>query len=92
MYCKFKECSIFTNQYLIEGDKFINDATQTVSIALNNPKINKPVATATAELRKFATWRLDKNAETIATLDDYLSNGISDLVSFCNNFYRKIKV
>ncbi|TIA91498.1 hypothetical protein E3P81_02000 [Wallemia ichthyophaga] len=63
-----------------EGDKFINDATQLVAAALNHPQLSKPVQTATDELRKFATWRLDKSASTIASLDDYLSNGIADLV------------
>lgn len=65
---------------LLEGDKFVNDATQLVSSALTNPSQSKPVQTATFELRKFATWRLDRNASTIASLDDYLSNGIADLV------------
>lgn len=52
-----------------EGDKWVRGQTANVSLALRAGTAGKPVATAEAAVRKFATRELGK-AEAIASLED----------------------
>ncbi|KIK98762.1 hypothetical protein PAXRUDRAFT_823546 [Paxillus rubicundulus Ve08.2h10] len=62
-----------------EGDKWIRSQVSTVSLALRSGTIGKPVSTAMAAVRKFATKELSK-ADAIATLEDYVANATADLL------------
>lgn len=52
-----------------EGERWVNDQTHNVSLALRAGPEGKPVHTAEAIVRKFATRELGK-AELIASLED----------------------
>ncbi|KAF9226468.1 hypothetical protein BS17DRAFT_775671 [Gyrodon lividus] len=62
-----------------EGDKWIRAQVSTVSLALRSGTAGKPVGTAAAAVRKFATKELSK-ADAIAALEDYVSNATADLL------------
>lgn len=64
-----------------EGDKWIWNQTHTVSLALRSGTEGRPVATAIAAVRKFATKELGKS-ELIASLEDYIANATADLLMF----------
>lgn len=52
-----------------EGDKWVKSQISTVSLALRSGTAGKPVSTAEAAVRKFATRELSK-ADAIAALED----------------------
>lgn len=52
-----------------EGDKWVRAQVSTVSLALRSGTAGKPVSTASAAVRKFATKELSK-ADAIASLED----------------------
>lgn len=52
-----------------EGDKWVRAQVSTVSLALRSGTAGKPVNTASAAVRKFATKELSK-ADAIASLED----------------------
>lgn len=52
-----------------EGDKWIRAQVSSVSLALRSGTTGKPVSTASAAVRKFATKELSK-ADAIAALED----------------------
>ncbi|KAI6047270.1 hypothetical protein EDC04DRAFT_2864374 [Pisolithus marmoratus] len=62
-----------------EGDKWVRAQVHTVSIALRSGSAGKPVSTAEAAVRKFATKELSK-ADAIAALEDYIANATVDLL------------
>jgi len=62
-----------------EGDKWIRAQVSTVSLALRSGTAGKPVSTASAAVRKFATKELSK-ADAIASLEDYVANATADLL------------
>ncbi|KAH0840025.1 hypothetical protein J3R83DRAFT_988 [Lanmaoa asiatica] len=62
-----------------EGDKWVRAQVSTVSLALRSGTVGKPVRTASAAVRKFATKELSK-ADAIATLEDYVANATADLL------------
>ncbi|KIJ20172.1 hypothetical protein PAXINDRAFT_96426 [Paxillus involutus ATCC 200175] len=62
-----------------EGDKWIRSQVSNVSLALRSGTIGKPVSTAAAAVRKFATKELSK-ADAIAALEDYVANATADLL------------
>lgn len=62
-----------------EGDKWVRAQVHTVSIALRTGNAGKPVSTAQAAVRKFATKELSK-ADAIAALEDYVANATVDLL------------
>ncbi|KAG9317556.1 hypothetical protein JVU11DRAFT_1762 [Chiua virens] len=62
-----------------EGDKWIRAQVSTVSLALRSGTAGKPVDTASAAVRKFATKELSK-ADAIASLEDYVANATADLL------------
>ncbi|KAF8558887.1 hypothetical protein OG21DRAFT_1474706 [Imleria badia] len=62
-----------------EGDKWVRAQVSTVSLALRSGTAGKPVNTASAAVRKFATKELSK-ADAIASLEDYVANATADLL------------
>ncbi|KII94778.1 hypothetical protein PLICRDRAFT_99080 [Plicaturopsis crispa FD-325 SS-3] len=62
-----------------EGDKWVTGQTHNISLALRAGTAGKPVKTADAAVRSFATRELGK-AELIASLEDYVANATADLV------------
>lgn len=52
-----------------EGDKWVKSQISTVSLALRSGTVGKPISTAEAAVRKFATKELSK-ADAIAALED----------------------
>ncbi|KAI9574582.1 hypothetical protein HD554DRAFT_2011948 [Boletus coccyginus] len=62
-----------------EGDKWVRAQVSTVSLALRSGTAGKPVSTASAAVRKFATKELSK-ADAIASLEDYVANATADLL------------
>ncbi|KIK30599.1 hypothetical protein PISMIDRAFT_20766 [Pisolithus microcarpus 441] len=62
-----------------EGDKWVRAQIHTVSIALRSGSAGKPVSTAEAAVRKFATRELSR-ADAIAALEDYIANATVDLL------------
>ncbi|KAL4075935.1 hypothetical protein J3A83DRAFT_4357072 [Scleroderma citrinum] len=62
-----------------EGDKWVKSQISTVSLALRSGTAGKPVSTAEAAVRKFATRELSK-ADAIAALEDYVANATIDLL------------
>jgi len=62
-----------------EGDKWVRAQVSTVSLALRAGTAGKPVNTASAAVRKFATKELSK-ADAIAALEDYVANATADLL------------
>lgn len=62
-----------------EGDKWIRAQVSSVSLALRSGNAGKPVSTAEAAVRKFATKELSK-ADAIAALEDYVANATVDLL------------
>ncbi|OJA16993.1 hypothetical protein AZE42_00578 [Rhizopogon vesiculosus] len=62
-----------------EGEKWIRAQVSMVSLALRSGNAGKPVSTAEAAVRKFATKELSK-ADAIAALEDYVANATADLI------------
>ncbi|KAG1755791.1 hypothetical protein EDB19DRAFT_1662983 [Suillus lakei] len=62
-----------------EGEKWIRAQVSSVSLALRSGNAGKPVSTAEAAVRKFATKELSK-ADAIAALEDYVANATTDLL------------
>ncbi|KAH7887825.1 hypothetical protein F5I97DRAFT_1863107 [Phlebopus sp. FC_14] len=62
-----------------EGDKWVRAQVSNVSLALRSGAVGKPVGTAEAAVRKFATKELSK-ADAIAALEDYVANATADLL------------
>ncbi|CDO74078.1 hypothetical protein BN946_scf185043.g128 [Trametes cinnabarina] len=62
-----------------EGDSWIALQTADVAVALRQGTAGKPVHTADAAVRSFATKSLGQ-AELIASLEDYIANATADLV------------
>ncbi|KIM68615.1 hypothetical protein SCLCIDRAFT_1208810 [Scleroderma citrinum Foug A] len=62
-----------------EGDKWVKSQISTVSLALRSGTVGKPISTAEAAVRKFATKELSK-ADAIAALEDYVANATIDLL------------
>lgn len=62
-----------------EGEKWIRAQVSSASLALRSGNAGKPVSTAEAAVRKFATKELSK-ADAIAALEDYVANATTDLL------------
>ncbi|KAL5508156.1 hypothetical protein ACEPAH_5774 [Sanghuangporus vaninii] len=62
-----------------EGERWVNDQTHNVALALRAGSEGKPVHTAETIVRNFATRELGK-AELIASLEDYIANATADLL------------
>lgn len=62
-----------------EGEKWIRAQVSSASLALRSGNTGKPVSTAEAAVRKFATKELSK-ADAIAALEDYVANATTDLL------------
>ncbi|KAG2135919.1 uncharacterized protein EDB93DRAFT_1170271 [Suillus bovinus] len=62
-----------------EGEKWIRAQVSSMSLALRSGNAGKPVSTAEAAVRKFATKELSK-ADAIAALEDYVANATTDLL------------
>lgn len=62
-----------------EGEKWIRAQVSSVSLALRSGNAGKPISTAEAAVRKFATKELSK-ADAIAALEDYVANATTDLL------------
>ncbi|KAG6335325.1 hypothetical protein ID866_3757 [Astraeus odoratus] len=62
-----------------EGDKWVKAQIAAVSLALRSGNTAKPVSTAEAAVRKFATRELSR-ADAIAALEDYVANATIDLL------------
>ncbi|KAL0949734.1 hypothetical protein HGRIS_009774 [Hohenbuehelia grisea] len=62
-----------------EGDKWVRDQAFNVALALRAGTAGKPVQTADAAVRRFATRELGK-ADLIASLEDYVANATGDLL------------
>ncbi|KAI9001164.1 hypothetical protein BD414DRAFT_511746 [Trametes punicea] len=62
-----------------EGDSWIALQTADIAIALRQGTEGKPVHTAQAAVKSFATKSLGR-AEFIASLEDYIANATADLV------------
>ncbi|CAL1702185.1 unnamed protein product [Somion occarium] len=62
-----------------EGDKWVANQASSVGLALRAGREGKPVHTAAAAVRSFATKELGK-AKIIAALEDYVANATADLL------------
>lgn len=62
-----------------EGEKWVQDQTIAIAIALRSGTEGKPVANAEMCIRKFATRELGR-ANYISALEDYVANATADLV------------
>ncbi|GAA5897983.1 hypothetical protein JCM8208_003216 [Rhodotorula glutinis] len=63
---------------MLEGTKFLQSSTQTLSLALRAPLASKPVATAHGLMHKWVSRELkDKQ---VASVEEYLANATGDLV------------
>ncbi|OSC99129.1 hypothetical protein PYCCODRAFT_1470405 [Trametes coccinea BRFM310] len=62
-----------------EGDSWIALQTADIAVALRQGTAGKPVHTAEAAVRSFATKSLGK-ADLIASLEDYIANATADLL------------
>lgn len=62
-----------------EGDKWVRNSVESVSLCLRAGIEGKPVAAATRAVRSFTTKEMAK-AEAIAALEDYIANATFDLL------------
>jgi len=63
---------------MLEGTKFLQSSTQTLSLALRAPLASHPVATAHGLMHKWVSRELkDKQ---VASVEEYLANATGDLV------------
>ncbi|KAF8332775.1 uncharacterized protein EI90DRAFT_2918273 [Cantharellus anzutake] len=63
-----------------EGDKWVRNSVESVSLCLQGGIEGKPVAAANNAVRSFATKEMTK-AEGIAALEDYVANATFDLLA-----------
>ncbi|KAF9780239.1 hypothetical protein BJ322DRAFT_1085391 [Thelephora terrestris] len=62
-----------------EGEKWVQDQTVAIAIALRSGTEGKPVTSAEMSIRKFATRELGR-ANYISALEDYVANATADLI------------
>lgn len=70
----FMQCLVMS-----EGDRWVRSQTEAISLALRQGTEGRPVTTADAAVRTFATRELGK-AEFIAALEEYVANATADLI------------
>lgn len=63
---------------MLEGNKFLQSSTATLSLALRSPLASKPVSAAHQLMLKWVSRELA--AAHIASVEEYLANAVGDLV------------
>ncbi|POY75114.1 hypothetical protein BMF94_1744 [Rhodotorula taiwanensis] len=63
---------------MLEGNKFLQSSTSTLSLALRSPLASKPVATAQRLMLKWVSRELA--ARQVASVEEYVANAVGDLV------------
>lgn len=63
---------------MLEGNKFLQSSTATLSLALRTPQASKPVSAAHQIMLKWVSRELA--AAHIASVEEYLANAVGDLV------------
>ena len=63
---------------MLEGNKFLQSSTATLSLALRTPQASKPVSSAHQLMLKWVSRELA--AAHIASVEEYLANAVGDLV------------